>query len=137
MNRWRKTGIIVVLVLSLVLILPLAVACGGPDTSTPEGTVECFLNAVEDLDADAAADCCIESQRSDTHDMIEAMADLCNSVSFSNLDMTVTSQSNTEAEVTASYDYEVEYKDGNTESGHYNAGHFILTKVDDKWLISG
>jgi len=135
MRKWLSTRIIIVLV--LILCTATAGCTGGSltkSTSGPEGTIRAFYRQAENLDASKLVDLLVKEQRVNAAAAMAMIFATMDSLSISNLKVTVTSQTKDTAEVTAEYDYKYKLKDDTTEAEH-DVAHFELRRADDKWLI--
>ncbi len=119
---------------SLPEIKPTATVSITPtpqDISNPKATVTEFLRAQERLDVNAVASCFTVEKRGQwfPEDFYEGV----DSIEFSNIKLTVLSETNTDASVKAEYYYDIKVF-GEIEQGHENE-IINLTKVGNKWLI--
>jgi len=134
-SRWPKiVGIAGGLVAVVVIIALLIGGIGG--TSSPEQTVRSFYRAAERLDASGQADLLVEEYRAMSEMTLEMAYAAIDSLSISDLTVTITSQTDDTAEVTAEYDYTYRGKDGSVYPKEHDVDHFELIRVGSQWLIS-
>ncbi|NQT72196.1 MAG: hypothetical protein HQ553_05420 [Chloroflexi bacterium] len=104
------------------------------DASSPEDTVRGFFAAIQDMNPEKMASFCTEDYAEefgleDSEEPPEGMA-----FKFSNISTEVVEQGEHDAKVNVSYDYQINIE--GEVSGNTSAT-FLLTKVDDSWLIDG
>jgi len=134
-SRWLKiVGIAGAAVLIIVIVALLIGGIGG--TSSPEQTVRAFYREAERLNASALTDLFVEEYRWLWTGMQSAFAAI-DSLSISNLTITVASQTEDTAVATAEYDLALKLKDGSVGSQEGVVDHFSLKRVGQKWLIMG
>ena len=134
-SRWPKiVGIVGGVVAVIVIIALLAGGIGG--TGSPEQTVRAFYRAAERLDASGqAALLAREEYREMWAATLQMSYDMIDSLSFSNLAVSITSQTEDTAEATADYDLWFKLKVGTEYPEEHEVDHFDLVRVGDKWLI--
>jgi len=134
-SRWLKIAGIAGAVVLVIVIVALLVG-GGVGTSSPEQIVRSFYKEAERLNASALLDLFVEENRWLWSGMQSTFATM-DSLSISNLTITVVSQAEDTAVATAEYDLTLRLKDGSVGSQEGVVDHFLLKKVGQKWLITG
>jgi len=128
-------GIVGGVVLIVVIVALLTGGMGG--TSGPEQTIRTFYREAERLNASGQADLLMQEEYREmwktTLEMSYAMID---SLSISNLTITITSQTQDTTEATAEYDLWFKLKDGTVYPEEHEVDDFQLVRVGSKWLIS-
>jgi len=132
MKRWPK----VILAVGLVALLACTLlACGGggggAPASTPEGTVRNFLNALQALDVNGMAACCIGDALEEVRDMGQPPPGA--TIRISNIRLDVVSQSDTNAEIDAQYNVWASAYGETYEDRIYET--YYLVKFDGRWYI--
>lgn len=118
----------------VVVIALLAGGIGG--TGGPEQTIRTFYRAAERLDASGQADLLVEEYRDMSEMTFELTYAAIDSLSISDLTVTITSQTEDTSEVVAEYDYTYTVKDGSVYPEEHEVDHFDLVRVGSQWLIS-
>ena len=137
MGSWLKVGVILILPLMLVVA---ATGCGrGVSYATPEDTVNAVLDAMEDLDADKYLDCLVpealtSEERMEMKAAVKLMKEMDVSISITNRDISVVSETEDSAIVSVSYDVKTTLE-GETETGSEDKT-WTLVKRNDKWLFT-
>jgi hypothetical protein len=134
-SRWPKIVGIVGGVVAVVVIIALLIG-GIGGTSGPEQTIRAFYRAAERLDASGQADLLVEEYRAMWEMTLEMSYAMVDSLSISNLAITIISQTEDTVEAVTEYDIGFELKDGTTYPGEHEDDHFELTRVGGQWLIS-
>jgi len=134
-SRWPKIiGIAGGLVAVVVIIALLIGGMGG--TGSPEQTVRTFYREAERLNANGQAALLAREEYREMWAMTLQMSyDMIDSLSFSNLAVSVTSQTEDTAEATAEYDLRFKLKVGTEYPEEHAVDHFDLIRVGSKWLI--
>lgn len=127
-------------VVAVIVIVSLLLGGIGA-TITPEQTVKAYYRELERLNVTGMVDLFyLEEQYGQNREMVEAsfeyMFAMIDSFSISNLTVTITSQTEDTAEVTAEGSYTYRLKDGTAYSEEHDVSNFALVRVGDKWLIS-
>lgn len=135
-SRWPKiVGIVAGVVAVVVIIVLLIGGIGG--TSSPEQTVRTFYREAERLNASGQADLLIEEYRAAWEMTLGMMTYAAiDSLSISDLTITITSQTQDTAAAVTEYDFMYVVKDGTVYPKEHEEDYFELTKVDNRWLIS-
>lgn len=135
MSSWLKT--IITFVLTFVLLVVVVGCDNGVSLSTPADTVNAYFNAVEKMDAAGMMDCSSHTTSDDLQYM-ENVYQMYNkmgmSVSFSNRDIEVISQTEDSATVSVSFNTTLTFM-GETETQSVNET-WQLIKRDDTWLFT-
>jgi len=134
-SRWPKIAGIAGAVVVVIVIVALLIG-GGAGTGSPEQTTRSFYREAERLNAGALTNLFVEEYRWLWAGMQSAFAAM-DSLSISNLTITVASQTEDTAVATAEYDLTLRLKDGSVGSQEGVVDHFLLKKVGQKWLITG
>lgn len=136
MSSWLKT--IITFVLTFVLLVVVVGCDNGVSLSTPTDTVNAYFNAVEKMDAAGMMDCSSHTTTSDDLQYMENVYQMYNkmgmSVSFSNRDIEVISQTEDSATVSVSFNTTLTFM-GETETQSVNET-WQLIKRDDTWLFT-
>jgi len=134
-SRWPKIiGIAGVVVAVVVIIALLIGGIGG--TSSPEQTIRAFYRAAERLDASGQADLLVEEYRAAWEMTLGMMTyPAMDSLSISNLRVTITSRTGDTAEAAAEYDFTYRVKDGSVYPKEHEEDYFELVRVGNNWLI--
>ena len=133
-SRWPKiVGIVGGVVLVVVIVALLIGGIGG--TSSPEQTIRTFYQEAERLNASGQADLLVEEYRAAWEMTLEMSYAAMDSLSISNLSITITSQTEDTAEAVAEYDYTYRVKDGSVYPEEHEEDHFDLIRVNGRWLI--
>lgn len=139
-SPWLKiVGIAGAAVLIIVIVALLVGGIGG--TSSPEQTVRTLYKEFERLNASGVVDLFFleeeyEQYREMMTENLQTMWSMIDSVSISNLTITVTSQTHDAAEVTAEYNVTYKLTDGSVGSEEDEANQFDLKRAGDRWLIT-
>lgn len=140
--KWWITIGIVVIVLGLGLGLGLWLGLGGAGAalSSPTATVSSWFNAAEAKNAEKMADCwyfASDAEHTAFINSVNASFATVDSISGTNRNITVISQTDTTATVRASYHLKIVltagYGGGTTESDETET--YALQKHDGNWLI--
>ena len=127
---------------AIVVIIVVTVLLGGTGgTSAPEQTVRTLYKEFERLNASGVVDLFFveeeyEQYRETMIQYLQTMWSMIDSVSISDLTVTVASQTQDVAEVTAEYDVVYELTDGSAGSEEDEVNQFDLKRAGDKWLIT-
>jgi len=134
-SRWPKIVGIVGGVVAVVVVIALLI--GGPGgTSSPEQTIRAFYRAAERLDANGQAALLAREEYREMWAMTLQMSyDMIDSLSISNLIVTIDSQTEDTAEATAEYDVWFKLKVGTVYPEEHAVDDFELVRVGSKWLI--
>jgi len=134
-SRWPKiVGIVGGVVAVAVIVALLVGGIGG--TSSPEQTVRTFYREAERLNANGQAALLAREEYREMWAMTLQMSyDMIDSLSFSNLAVSVTSQTEDTAEATAEYDIWFKLKVGTVYPEEHAVDDFELVRVGNKWLI--
>jgi hypothetical protein len=127
-------GIVSAVVVVVIIIAVLMGGIGG--TSAPEQTIRAFYRAAERLDANGQADLLVEEYRAMSEMTFEMTYAAIDSLSISDLTVTITSQTDDTAQALAEYDYTYRVKDGTVYPEEHEVDHFDLVRVGSQWLIS-
>lgn len=134
-SRWPKMiGIVGGVVLVAVII---ALLVGGTGTaSSPEQTIRSFYREAERLNASKQAGLLVEEYRAMWAMTLEMSYAMVDSLSISNLTVTITSRTQDTAEAVAEYHLRYRMKDGSPYSSEEReVDHFELIRVGNQWLI--
>lgn len=136
----RKSSAIRLLPVLLMATIVFATSCGGGASyATPVDTVNTFLDAYEDMDADKLLDCfdiSISSEvREETEMTIEMMKEMGDwSISITNRDISIVSQTGDSATVSVRCDMKATFE-GETQTDSVD-DTWTLVKKDNKWLLT-
>ncbi len=132
--RWLKIGgILGALIVVIIVVALLVGGTGGP--GGPEQTIRSFYREAERLNAIRQADLMVQEHRAIVAGTLELTYAMIDSLSVSDLKITITSRTEYSAEATAEYDWSYRGKDGSTYSRSGEVDHFKLVRVSGKWLI--
>lgn len=125
--------------LIILLINSTIISCGTPATATPIGTVNAYLGAGEAKDSQALVSYETEMflgiTRAERLEHYATKKELVESHTMTNLNLAIESETASTATVSAVYDLLTIYVDDTERDEHVDI-IYVLTKVNDKWLIS-
>lgn len=122
-------------VAAVVVIVALLLG-GMGSTSSPERTIKAFYREAERLDASGQADLLVEEHRAMSEMTLEMTYAAVDSLTISDLTVTITSETDDTAQARAEYDYTYKVKDGSVYPEEHEVDNFELVKVGSQWLIS-
>lgn len=120
-------------VVAVVILALLVGGTGGP--GGPEQTIRSFYREAERLNASRQADLIVHEHRALVAGTLELTYAMIDSLSISDLRITMTSRTEDTAEAMAVYNWSYRVKDGSTYSQRDEVDHFRLVRVGGKWLI--
>jgi hypothetical protein len=120
---------------ALVIVIVALLISGIDGIGGPEQTIRAFYQKAQRLDASGQAGLLVEEYRAMWEMTLEMSYAMVDSLSISNLTITITSQTEDAAEAVAEYNYTYRLKDGTVYQGH-DEDHFELVRVGNRWLIA-
>lgn len=136
----RKLSAILLLFVLLLSTVVVAVSCeSGESSTTPTGTVNELFDAMEDLDVTKMMECMDVSvstqERAQVEEAFQMMKQLGMSFSITNRNISVISETEDRATVSAKCDIKATVmEETQTQSMDET---FELVKVDGRWLLTG
>ncbi|MFC2018068.1 hypothetical protein ACFLTQ_02050 [Chloroflexota bacterium] len=136
----KKLSAILLLFVLLLSTVVVATSCeSGESSTTPTGTVNELFDAMEDMDVTKMMECMDISVSSQERSQVEAtfqmMKEMGMSFSITNRDISVISETEDSAAVSAKCDIKATVM-GQTQTQSMDET-FDLVKVDGKWLLTG